>query len=380
MMRVALVHYWLVGNRGGEQVLEALCELYPQADIYTHVVDHATLSPRLRQHRIATTFIAKLPFASRLYQSYLPLMPMALEELDLTGYDLVISSESGPAKGVITHPNALHVCYCHSPMRYLWDQYPLYRRNAGLVSRLAMSLFMPRLRIWDVTSAARVDLFVANSTFIAQRIRKFYRREASVVFPPVDSDDLVIAPNPSRDTYLCLGQLVPYKRVDIAVEAFNRLGKPLVIVGDGPSSKSLQKLAGPNIRFRGRLPRAEIVDLLANCAGLVFPGEEDFGIVPLEAMMSGRPVVAYAAGGALDTVRHGVTGVLFPEQTPDSLAEGILHLEATRETFRPEAIRAHALRFGKDVFKSAMRATIDKALAERRSRPAMLHQIEQNAS
>jgi glycosyltransferase involved in cell wall biosynthesis len=351
--------------RGGEKVLEALCELYPDADIFTHVVDRSKISPTLARHRIIESFIARLPFAKRLYQLYLPLMPRALEELDLTEYDLVISSESGPSKGVITRPTAVHLCYCHSPMRYLWDQYPLYRRNSGRLTRLFMSLFMPSLRVWDVTAAARVDQFVANSTFIAQRIRKFYRRDATVIFPPVEVDDLVISTTASQDYYVCLGQLVPYKRVDIAIEAFNRLGKRLVIIGDGSSRRALERIAGPTISFRGRLPRAEIATLLADSRGLIFPGEEDFGIVPLEAMMTGRPVVALGAGGALDTVVDGETGVLFAEQTAESLAAAVARLETDYPNLDPHAIRRHALGFGKPVFKERMAALVNEALAAR---------------
>lgn len=363
-MRVAIVHYWLVGMRGGEKVLEDLCLLYPQADIYTHVHDPARTSALINSHRITTTYISRLPFARKLYQRYLPLMPSALEELDLTGYDLVISSESGPTKGVITHPNAVHICYCHTPMRYLWDQYHTYRANAGRLTRLVMSLTMPMLRAWDVASAAHVDRFIANSTFIARRIRKVYRRESEVIFPPVDLDAFSIAAAPTRDFYLCIGQLVPYKRVDLAVAACSKLGRRLVIVGTGAEEPRLRAMAGPTIAFRGWASNDEIKELYRNCRALLFPGEEDFGIVPLEAMASGRPVVAYGSGGALDTVVEGTTGVFFDAQTVEALADSIVDFETFEANFDSQAIRRHANGFGRDVFRRRIKAYIDACMRD----------------
>ena len=363
-MRVAIVHYWLVGMRGGEKVLEELCRLYPDADIFTHVHDPARTSALINGHRIKTTFIARLPFARTLYQKYLPLMPAALEELDLTGYDLVISSESGPAKGVITHPNAVHVCYCHSPMRYLWDQYHVYRGNASRFTRLFMSLMMPQLRLWDVASAARVDRFIANSSFIARRIAKAYRREAEIVFPPVDLDAFEIAAEPTRDFYFTIGQLVPYKRVDLAVAACTKLGRKLVVVGTGSEEARLRAMAGPTIEFRGWASNEDLRFFYQNCRALLFPGEEDFGIVPLEAMASGRPVIAYRSGGALDTVVEGETGVFFDCQTEDDLVVAIESFEGDEERFVPHEIRRHARGFGRDVFRRKLKESIDRAITE----------------
>ena len=367
-MRVAIVHYWLVGMRGGEKVLEELCLLYPQADIFTHVHLPARTSATINAHTIKTTYIARLPFASKLYQKYLPLMPSALEELDLTGYDLVISSESGPAKGVITHPNAVHVCYCHSPMRYLWDQYHTYRGSAGRMTRLVMSLTMPALRAWDVASAAHVDHFVANSSFIARRVAKVYRRDATVIFPPVDLAAFSVAPKPSRDFYFCIGQLVPYKRVDLAVAACTKLGRRLVVVGSGSEEARLKAIAGPSVEFRGWASKEDLQGFYQNARALLFPGEEDFGIVPLESMASGRPVIAYGSGGALDTVVEGETGVFFERQSVDDLAEAMLRFEAAEDGFDPQALRRHAAGFGREVFRRKMKSFIDACLGEARAK------------
>jgi glycosyltransferase involved in cell wall biosynthesis len=369
-MKVALVHYWLTGMRGGEKVLESLCRIFPQADIYTHVVDRSAVSEALLRHRIRTTFIARLPGAVAHYRHYLPLMPRALEQLDLRGYDLVISSESGPAKGVLTGPDCLHVCYCHSPMRYIWDFYQDYLESFGPVTRTAFKLFAHRLRLWDYASAARVDRFIANSRWVAERIRKYYRREAEVLYPPVDCArfrpaDGIFAPPPADAPYVFLGQLVAYKRADLAIAAFNASGRKLLIIGDGEQRKQLQAGAGPNIRFVLRRNDAETARLLAGARALVFPGEEDFGIVPLEAAAAGRPVLAYARGGALETVREGVTGLFFAEQTPESLNAGLDRLEAMGDAFDPAAASAWAAKFDAEVFERRMRAYLDDMLARR---------------
>ena len=361
-LKVAIVHYWLLNMRGGEKVLEALCEMFPGAQIFTHVYDPRAISGSIAEHQVRTTFIQKLPLACKLYKKYLPLMPLALEQLDLTGYDLVISCESGPAKGVITHPAALHVCYCHTPMRYLWDQYHFYRANAGWITRWLMPVLLHRLRIWDVTSAARVDHFVANSTAVVSRVRKFYRREAVCIHPPCDVESF--APSSDRgDFYLYVGQLVAYKRVDLAIEAFNALGKPLVIIGDGEELGRLKKMAGPSISFLGRASFESLKLHYARCRALVFPGEEDFGIVPVEAMASGRPVIAFGKGGALDTVIDGQTGILFEAPTAQALIQAIARFEANESLFNPQALVDHARKFSKEVFMQRLSGQIDQWLA-----------------
>jgi len=363
-MKVAIIHYWLVGMRGGEKVLEELCALYPDADIFTLVADVDKLSPALRRHKITTSFLQKLG-GVKTYQKLLPLMPTALESFDLTGYDLVISSEAGPAKGVVPAPDALHICYCHSPMRYIWDLYPQYYAGAGRVARLAMGLTAPWLRAWDVTTAARVDHFIANSQFVAERIGKYYRREATVINPPVDTARFAIAPA-AGNFYLCAGQITPYKKIEIAIEAFTRLGNRLVIAGSG-ATKAMRRAAGSNVEFLDAVDDITLARLLAECRALVFPGLEDFGIVPLEALASGRPVIAYGRGGALETVIDGHTGILFDEQTPQALSTAVLRMERTHAAFDPHTLRAFAERFDRRVFRLKLRAFFDQALAAHRA-------------
>lgn len=369
-MKVALVHYWLVAMRGGEKVLEELCRLYPQADIFTHVVDPVRISPLLNAHRIRTSFIAKLPGARRHYQKYLPLMPLALEQLDLRDYDLVISSESGPAKGVITTENTLHLCYCHTPMRYLWGMYHDYRESTGGPTRAAMAPLFHRLRLWDRASADRVDHFIANSTTVRNRIAKTYRRHADVIHPPVAVERF--APGTVEDFYLCCSQLVPYKRVDVAVAAFSRLGKKLVVVGEGSELPRLKKMAGSNVWILGAQPAEELRRLYASCRALVFPGEEDFGIVPVEAMASGRPVIAYSRGGVRDTVRDGVTGILYPDASVEGLTAAIARFEREVALFDSAAIRAHAESFSAARFRAEFDGMVTAKMAEFRDKGFLL--------
>lgn len=342
--RVAIVHYWLVSMRGGERVLERMLDLYPQADVFTHVYDPGAVSARIRQARVTTSFIDRLPFSRKLYQYYLPLMPMALEELDLSCYDLVISSEAGPAKGVITAPASLHVCYCHSPMRYLWDHYHRYKHEANWLARGAMPLMYHWLREWDVSSSARIDRIAANSHFIRQRIRKVWRREAEVIHPPVETG-LFTPSTTIDDYYLWVGQMVPYKRPDLAVDAFNANGLPLLMVGSGGMSRALKARAGPNVRIVDHLDFAGLQRAYARSRALVMTAEEDFGLTPLEAMASGRPVVGYASGGLLDTVEPERTGIFFDNQEPEALIEAVERMERFLPDFDPRNALAQAARF-----------------------------------
>jgi len=357
-MRVAIVHYWLVGMRGGEKVLESLLRMFPEAEIFTHVYLPDRVSPLIRSHKVHTTSIAKLPLASKLYQKYVMMMPRALEEIDLTGFDLVISSEAGPAKGVISPPDSVHICYCHSPMRYVWDQYHVYRENAGFLTRRIMPRMAADLRNWDVVSSTRVDAFAANSMHVAQRINKYWRREADVVHPPVAVEDFSPVPEADRGGfYLWAGELAPYKRPDIAIEAFNRLNKPLIVIGGPPKTeRALAKTANDNIRFLGHVPFEKLKQYLACCKALVFPGEEDFGILPVEAMASGRPVIAYGRGGALDTIIDGETGLLFRDQSIDGLVEAVERFEREQiEKLDPNALVNHARRFDESVFRAGIK-------------------------
>jgi glycosyltransferase involved in cell wall biosynthesis len=362
-VKVAIIHYWLVGMRGGEKVLDALCELYPQADIFTHVVVPEAISSRLRAHKIRTSFVGRLPRASSWYRHYLPLMPIALEQLDLREYDLVISSESGPAKGIVPRPDALHVCYCHSPMRYVWNMYHEYRSSAGPLARASMPLLTHYLRSWDESSASRVDRFVANSRNVAARIWKYYRRDSAVVYPPVDVDGFApISGVRTGDYFLVVGELVPYKRADLAVQAFNATGKKLVVIGGGPMLAQIRRDAKSNVSVLGPQPFEVLRHYYARCRALIFPGEEDFGIVPIEAMASGRPVVAYGRGGVVETVVDGITGLLFDRQAVDDLIGAVERVD--RMEFDSEALVNHAQAFGTCRFKQQMSSLIERALTE----------------
>lgn len=371
-MKVALVHYWLVGMRGGEKVLEAFCDLFPDADIFTLVADPERLSPKIRRHRITTSFLQKIG-GRRHYQKMLPLMPHALESLDLTAYDLVISSEAGPAKGVITRPDALHICYCHSPMRYVWDLYPQYMAESGLLARAVLFMAAPGLRQWDVTTSHRVDHFIANSGYVAKRINKFYRRNAEVIHPPVEVSRFKISDGP-KDFYLCAGQITPYKKIELAVAACTRLNLPLVVIGDGASAR-LKQSAGPTVRFLGAVSDAEMERCFSNCRALIYPGVEDFGIVPLEVMASGRPVIAFARGGALETVLDGKTGIFFHEQTVDALCAALTRFEADSSMFEPAVLRAHATSFEPERFRAELKTSIDDCIARQNPKAPMEQQV-----
>ncbi len=360
-MKVALIHYWLVGMRGGEKVLEALCEMYPDADIFTHVHIPGAVSPTIERHRITTSFVSRLPKASSRYQTYLPVMPLALEHIDLRGYDLVISSESGPAKGIIPPADAVHVCYCHSPMRYAWNMYHDYRERTSVLRRLVMPPLLHFVRNWDINSASRVHEFAANSQTVARRINSYYHRDAQVVFPPVDTEAFArVADAHVGDYHLMVGELVRYKRPDLAVQAFNRMGRRLVVIGGGEMLAEIAEMAGPTVEVLGPQKFATLRYHYAHSKALLFPGEEDFGIVPVEAMASGRPVIAYGRGGATETVVDGVTGTFFDEQTVESIVDAVERLD--RMHLDPAAAVSHAAGFGRERFKRQMAAVIDDAV------------------
>jgi glycosyltransferase involved in cell wall biosynthesis len=364
-----------VTRRGGERVVEALCELFPQADLFALVADRKTLSPELQKHKLTTSFLQKLPGSRKWHRYMLPLYPLAVEQFDLRRYDLVISSESGPAKGVLTGPETLHLCYCHTPMRYIWDFYQEYENGSGLgpLRKLVFGLTAHYARLWDHASASRVDYFAANSHRVASRIKKYYRREAEVIHPPVDVARAQLAGN-IEDYYLIVGQLVNYKRVDLAIEACNQLGRTLRIVGVGEEYQRLRRTAGKTVNFLGALSDEEVQNQYAHCRALLFPGEEDFGIVPVEAQASGRPVIAFGKGGARETVigadrdelaiPERSTGLFFGEQRADSLVKAILKFEAEERHFSPSFIRAHAEQFDKKHFLKKMGSFVAEKLEE----------------
>ncbi|MDR2758265.1 MAG: glycosyltransferase [Spirochaetaceae bacterium] len=333
-MKVAIVHYWLINMRGGEKMLEALLELFPGADIYTHVYDPAGMSALIKSHKIYTSSINKLPFARRLYQKYMPLMPGALKEFNLQKYDLVISSEAGPAKGVVPHPDAYHICYCHSPMRYIWDMYHDYFQKSGRVVRFFMKHLVSSLRVWDVYSANLVDRFITNSSYVAKRIKRYYNRDAEVVFGPADIEPYLLVPRKAEDFYLFFGQIVPYKRLDIALEACIASGRKLVVAGAGARKRDIRRYEKTGlVTFAGRLTKDEIADYFSRARALLFPGIEDLGLIPIEANAAGCPVIAFRKGGVLDTVKENVTGLFFDEQTPDSLTAALDKFEALEDNF-----------------------------------------------
>jgi len=362
--KVAIVHHWWLSNRGAEVVCVAIAEIFPDADFFLHVCDENLVRQTLPQNfsgSINTTFISRLPGARKHYKKYLPLMPLALEQIDLGDYDLVISSESGPSKGVITRPDATHICYCNSPMRYIWDLYHQYLSNAGALIRILFPFIAHKLRMWDRLSADRVDYFIANSEFVRSRIKKYYRRDAEVVFPPVDVQAFS-ADQPREDFYLYLGQLLPYKQVELAVEAFNQMGLPLAVVGEGELYDKLIAMANSNVTVMGRQPFPVVRDLLQRCRGIIHPGLEDFGIVPVEAMAAGAPVIAYGKGGALESVIHNKTGILFDEQNAEAIIEAVQQIEQGKISFDPAVLHEHATGFDKAIFKQKFLSAINKAL------------------
>ena len=370
--RVALVHDWLTGMRGGERCLEVACELFPEAPLYTLLWVPGSVSPLIERRRIVTSFVGRLPRAATRYRAYLPLFPAAIRRLDLGGHDLILSLSHCVAKGVRTPPGALHLCYCFTPMRYVWDLYDDYfGARAGLATRLLMPPVAAALRRWDRRTAG-VHRFAAISQHIAERIRRVYGRAADVLHPPVDVQRFRLAEAPG-DFYLVVSALAPYKRVDLAVGAATRLGRRLLVVGTGPEERRLRRLAGPTVELLGWRPDPEVAELYARCRAVLFPSHEDYGIVPLEAAAAGRPTIALARGGALETMvgldagDEPPTAVFFAEQTVEALAGAILRFEAAEGRFEPKALRARAERFDRPAFKARLEEWIARAVAQGRA-------------
>lgn len=349
-MKVAIVHDWLTGMRGGEKVLEVLCELFPQADVYTLVYMPHKMSDTINRMNVITSPLQKFPGIERKYRYYLPLMPVMIERFNLTDYDLIISSSHCVAKGIRFKKGIRHICYCHTPMRYIWDMYSDYFGNASLPVRAVIKIFLKYLRNWDIRSSRRVNCFIANSKTVQERIKRIYDRDSIVIYPPVDTDRFYYKENEERsDYFLFVGAFAAYKRVDLVVDVFNESNEKLIIIGNGRGFDSIRKNARDNITFPGWLEDEEMRCYYARAKALIFPGLEDFGIVPVEAMACGTPVIAFEQGGATETVSEGITGTFFNEQTKNSLHEAIKRFDILK--FNRNILRDHALKFSRSKFK-----------------------------
>jgi glycosyltransferase involved in cell wall biosynthesis len=374
-MKIAIVHDFLNQRGGAERVVSVLHGIFPDAPIYTSILDRSNLFPELKDADIRPSWMQKLPGMKRHFKKYLLLYPHAIESFDLREYDLVISSSSWFAKGAIKGDRGVHICYCLTPMRLVWD-YENYikRENFNFLYRSSLPIMKSRLRRWDQNTKHRPDHYIAISTTVRARIRRIYGVNSEIIFPPVEVGKYV--PNAHPDGYyLVVSRLNAYKCIDVAVEAFNSLGLPLKIIGSGPYEDTLKGMARPNVEFLGMLPDREVADYYAGCKALIFPGEEDFGIVPLEANAAGRPVIAYRGGGALDTVTEGYNGMFFDEKTTPSLIEAVRTLESGKYSFDPEKIRKHALLFDKPVFIENMKAYLERRVGRhlfpKREEPVM---------
>lgn len=359
-MRIALVVSWLNQYGGAERVLEVLHDMFPEAPVYTSMYDPQAMPAAYRAWDIRTTFMQRLPWARRRHQHFLPLYPLAFSRLDLSAYDLVISNTSAFAHGVRTGSRTTHLCYCLTPARFLWE-YEGYveRERLGALPRLLLPALIRPLRNWDYRAAERVTQFIAISELVRGRIARYYGRDSSIIFPPIDAGAFTPAPG-YDDYFLIVSRLVPYKRIDLAVQAFSRLGLPLRIIGGGRDRARLEGMAGPSVQFLGRLPDAEVKQQLSRCRAFIFPGEEDFGLTPLEAMASGRPVIAFAGGGALETVQEGLSGTFFGEPTADSLAAAVRAFDERR--YDPQAIRRYAEGFDRSVFSGELMAYLERVV------------------
>ena len=362
-LKVAIVHDWLVSYAGADRVVDQIRQVFPQAVIYTLVYDPGAFPEHFQKYDVRTTFVQKIPFAKKLYKNLLTLMPRAFESLDLTEYDLVISSSSSCSKGVITRPDTLHICYCHTPIRYVWSHYHEYLRHASFLKRLLIPRMLHSLRVWDFAAAQRVDYFLTNSKTCQDRIRKYYRRESQVMYPAVRMD-----PVPAEKTddgyYLMVGRFVHYKRFDLGIEACNQLKRKLIVAGGGDEEKALKKMAGPTVEFRSRVSDDGIRELYRHAKALIFPGEEDFGIVPVEAQSSGCPVVAYGRGGAGETVQDGVTGVLFAEQTAEDVVRAIQTLEEKHIGADRARTQQAVQKFSEEGFRRELAEFVTKTLQD----------------
>ncbi|MFZ2226189.1 MAG: glycosyltransferase [Candidatus Moraniibacteriota bacterium] len=362
-MKIALVHDYLVQYGGAERVLECFCELFPDAPIYTLVYDEKLMHGVFAGKDIRTSFLQRLPFVKNRHRIFPQLMPAAIEQFDFSAYDIVLSDSSSYAKGIITGPETLHVSYIHTPMRYAWDDCQKYTSDfyfPHFVKKL-VPFFMNYIRIWDKISAERVDKIIANSKFVARRIQKYYRKDSLVIHPPVNIDNFHIASgDKSQNYFLMVGRVIAYKRFDIAIQAFNQLGLPLKIIGRGPELNRLKKMAKPNIEFLGRVPEEKLAQYYANCQAFVFPQEEDFGIVAIEAMASGRPLIAYRGGDILEHMEEGKSGIFFDKQTAEDIISAVKKFRSA--DYDPDYIRESVRKFDKIFFKEKVKKYIEEEL------------------
>lgn len=368
-MKTAIAHEFLVTWGGSDLVAKMFCDIFPGAPLYTAMYDRKVMGQHFEGVDVRTSFLQKMPLAMKKHRLYMPFFPIAFESFDFGGYDVVLSSHHMSAKGIITPAETCHISFVHTPMRYAWDFFHEYMREFGRVQRPLMRLLFHYLRMWDLASASRVDYFIANSHNVARRIMKHYRRPAHVIHSPVEGGRFKVA-DKVGDYYLVVSRLVPYKKVDVAVRAFSELGEKLVVAGSGPEEARLKDMAGKNVEFIGFVPDSQLPDLYAGCRAFLFPGYEDFGITPLEAQASGRPVIAYGAGGALETVSPGTTGAFFSEQTPASLAEAVGKFDC--DSVDPAAVREHAMRFDSAVFKKKIHEFVLEK-SEEWNRPTRSH-------
>ncbi|HSW73041.1 MAG TPA: glycosyltransferase [Chlamydiales bacterium] len=363
-MKIALVHDWLVSIGGGEKVLEAILQIFP-SPIYTLVKDEMKLQrTSFAKSEIISSLIQKLPFAKKAYRNYLPLFPFAIEQFDLSSYDVVLSTSHCAAKGVLTHSDQVHICYCFTPLRYGWDLYHQYIEEAGLkkgVKGFLAKFFIHYLRIWDYQASQRVDAFLAISHYVKRRIKKTYGRSSEVIYPPVDVDYFGLSEN-KEDFYLTASRMVPYKKMDLIVEAFAAMpDKKLLVIGDGPDKEKIKAKAKKNIEFLGDVTDEEMKSYLQRAKAFVFAAIEDFGIVPIEAMATGTPVIALGKGGCLETVKEGISGLFFPEQTVSSLQEAVMKFEKVQDNFHPKKVRDSVLSFNKERFQKEIKAYVEKS-------------------
>jgi glycosyltransferase involved in cell wall biosynthesis len=364
-MRIALLSPWYLANGGGTKVVSVVAKMFPNADLFSLFARDQGIPQSLKGRTIQCSFLDRVPYIEKIYRPLLPVYPLAVESLDLTGYDLVISFDASCIKGVLVDQQATHICYCHTPMRYVWDLYRTFEAQVPAIGRWTFALTANKLRLWDFVAAQRVNSFIANSQYIRNRIHHYYRRDSEVIYPPVDTQRGYIATT-NDDYYFSVGRLTHTKRLELLIEACNRLERRLVIAGSGREEARLKAIAGKTIEFVGRVSDQGLDHLYAHCRALLFAAEEDFGIVPVEAQAYGRPVIAFGSGGVMESVKSEITGVFFPRQTADSVARAIQDFERIEHHFDPQVIQKHARGFDTSIFVQKMDAYIQNSISHDR--------------